>query len=169
MTQILNNIKKSFNAWLAEELEGETINFDGDPFRTDDLEAWYAVRYAGYSSESTGMDDIIAETGTQKGMYRILDAEVSAWCRDDKQRASLGEMTDKLMELCEEVSITLYDFEDPENPEETGLIYLRAKKGVFSPRWSGGSRVLKTDSDAHERMRVVGFVLEVELRVLAEV
>ena len=169
MTEILNNIKKSFNAWLAGELEGETINFDKDPFRTDGLESWYAVRYSGYSSESTGMSDLISESGTQKGIYRILDAEVSAWSRDDEQRATLGEMADKIMELCEEASITLYDFEDPENPVEAGSIYLSAKKGVFSPKWSGGSGVWKTDSDAHERMRVVGFVLEVEMRVLAEV
>jgi len=168
-TQITNNMKRSFNAYLAGEVAPSTVNYDEDPFDTSGLTSWYAVRYQGYSSEPTGMGDLIEEHVATKGRYHALKSEVSGWVRDDPQRSSLGEMVDKLVSLAEEPSITFYDFADIENPVQIGKIYLRPAGGSFSPTWGGGGNVSKSSAEVHAEGRMVGFVLEVELVAIAEV
>lgn len=168
-TQILNNLKRSFNAYLATALEGSSINFDEDPFETAGLESWYAVRYTGLRSESSGMGELIEEDESTEGRFHALNCEVSVWSRDDPQRATLGDMVDKLIVLVEEASISLYDYSDPENPVECGKIYIHPQTGSFTPKWAGGGPVLKSSSDKHAQGGITGFVLEIELITLAEV
>ncbi len=168
-SQIVGNMQKSFNVYLEDGLTGETVNFNEDPFDTGGLESWYAVRYVGYSTESTGMGDLIEEDTSQEGRLHVLECEVSAWCRDDPQRAELGEMVDKVMALCEVAAVTFYDFADPRNPVEIGDMWLRPQRGTFSPVWGGGGPVWKSSGDEHAEAGVVGFVLEMNLVAIAEV
>ncbi len=169
-SQIINNIKRSFNAYLESVLAHTTINFDEDPFETGELTSWYAVRYVGYSSESSGMGDLIDEDTNAEGRFHVLKCELSAWCRDDSQRVSLGEMIDNLVAISEAPSVALYNYADPENPVEIGTIQLKPSRGVSTPPWSGSAGgVLKSSGDIHAEGRMVGFVLEMNLTVLAEV
>jgi hypothetical protein len=168
-TQVVNNVKRSFNAYVSAGLGPATINFDQDPFEADGLESWYSVRYTSYSTEPSGMGEMIEDDESTKGRFHVVGCEVSAWRRDDPQRAELGGMADELIALCEEPSITLYDYADPENPQECGKVYLRPRLGTFTPIWSGAKPIWKADSERHERGRIVGFVLELELITLAEV
>ncbi len=168
-TRIINNMKRSFSAYLAGEVAPSTVNYDEDPFDTSGLTSWYAVRYRGCSTEPTGMGDLIEEHVATKGRYHVLNAEVSGWARDDSQRLHLGEMADKIVSLAEEPSITFYDYSDIENPVQIGKIYLRPAGGSFSPVWGGGGDVSKSNGEVHAEGRMVGFVLEVKLVAIAEV
>ena len=168
-TQVLNNLKKTFNAYVAAQLSGSTVNFDDDTFDTAGLDDWYAVRYTGQASESSGMGESIeAETSTE-GRFHVVGCELSAWHRADPQRTSLGDMADKLVVITEAGSISLYDYADPENPVECGTLYFRPLKGTFTPKWGGGGRVTKSSSDSHTELDLVGFIVEMELITLAEV
>lgn len=168
-SQILNNLKRSFNAFVATQLEAAEVNFDDDSFETSGTDAWYAIRYTDLRSESTGMGDLIDPDNPDQGRFHIAACEISAWHREDPQRVSLGGMVDKLIVISETESFQLFDYSDPENPVEAGTVYIRAKKGAFTPRWGGGGPVLKTSSDAHAAGEMVGFVVELDLITLAEV
>ena len=164
-SQIINNMERSFNVYLEDALGEENINFNEDPYETGGLESWYAIRYSGYSSESTGMGDLIDEDTDVEGRFHTLNCEVSAWRRDDPQRTELGAMVDELMSLCEAVSITFYDFADPENPVSIGKIRIEPGRGSFTPSWGGG----KSGGETHLEANIVGFLLEVELIVVAQI
>jgi hypothetical protein len=170
-SQIINNMKRSFNVYVGNTLGEAEVNYDEDPFDTAGLASWYSVRYAGYSSESSGMGDLIDENSATKGRYHVLKCELSAWSRDDPQRAELGSMVDAIVALCEAPSVTFYDFADPENPVSIGKIYLRPGRGTFTPPWGGKERgsVLKSSGDVHSDARMVGFVMELDLVGIAEV
>ena len=82
-SQLINNIKRSFNHYLETDLTPATVNFVQDPFDTSEMTSWYAVRYVGYSSEPTGMGDLIDEDVDTEGRFHVLVSEVSAWRRGD--------------------------------------------------------------------------------------
>jgi len=165
-SQVVNNMKRSFNRYIGEKLGDAAVNYDVGSFNTERLTEWYAVRYTNFCSESVGMGDSIDEGGT-RGRFHVLECELSAWCRGD--RAALGEMADMLTSSCEIPSIPLYDFADPENPVACGKIYLRLKDGKFVPSWGPHSQVLKSSSDIYLRAGIVGFILNIELITIAEV
>jgi hypothetical protein len=48
-------------------------------------------------------------------------------------------------------------------------VYVRPIIGRFTPTWGGGGPVRKTSSDMHAEAGLVGFVLELELKTIAEV
>lgn len=164
-SQIINNMERSFNVYLQSALTEENINFNEDPYETAELESWYAVRYSDYSSESTGMGDLIEEGTDVEGRFHALKCEVSAWRRDDPQRTELGAMVDQVMSLCEVESVTFYDFADPENPVSIGTLRLKPGRGNFSPSWSGG----RSGGRTHLEANMVGFMLEVELIAVARI
>jgi hypothetical protein len=164
-SQIINNMERSFNVYLEDALGEENINFNEDPYETGGLESWYAVRYSGYASESTGMGDLIDEDTDVKGRFHSLKCEVSAWRRDDPQRTELGAMVDELLSLCEAESVEFYDFADPEDPQLIGTMKVRPGRGSFTPSWGGG----KSGSGTHIEANMVGFVLEVELIAIAQI
>jgi hypothetical protein len=172
-SQIINNIKRSFNALLSTELSGSTINFDQDPFDTSDLGSWYSVRYSGYSTESTGMSELIDEDTEKQGRYHVLRTEISAWTRDDQQRVVLGGMVDKLVVVSETVTVPLYSYAVPESPVEIGSMLIRPGKGSFTPTWGGGrssgGAVWKSSGDEHAEGRITGYVIDVEIVVVAEI
>jgi len=169
-SQIINNLKKSFNGFLATELSGENINFDQDPFETGGLTSWFSVRYMFYRSEPVGVGDYIDDDTDTKGRFHILKCELSAWSRDDEQRVDLGDMADMVMEIAEAESITLYDYDDPEDPESVGKIKIQPGDGNFSPVWGGASGgVLKSSGDMHADLRLKGYVQEITLSTIAEV
>jgi hypothetical protein len=167
-TQEVNNIKRSFNRYIADAVSPATVNYDQDPFQTTDLDSWYSIRYTGQTTEPTGMGDLIGEEDESKGRFRVVNCELSAWCRNDPQRAALGPMADMIVVLCEAASITLYDFADPENPMACGTIYLRPLRGKFAPVWGGGGPMQKGSSDLYTELRLAGFVLEVDLLTISE-
>ena len=134
-SQILNNMKRSFNVYLENGLSPTPVNYDEDPFDTSDLTSWVAVRYGGYSTEPTGMGDLIDEGTSERGRFHILKCEVSAWRREDPQRAGLGGLIDELVALCEAPSVPFHDYADPENPVDIGTIRLKPVRGSFTPRW----------------------------------
>ncbi len=166
-------MKRSFNAFLSTELSGSTVNFDQDPYDTSGLDSWYSVRYSGYSTESTGMSELIDEDTEKKGRYHVLRTELSAWTRDDLQRAVLGGMVDKLVVIGETVTVLLYSYADPESPVEIGSMLIRPGKGTFTPIWGGGrsseGTVWKSSGDAHAEGRITGYVIDVEIVVVAEI
>ncbi|MCK4721069.1 hypothetical protein KAU08_10435 [bacterium] len=168
-SQIINNLKRSFNVYLETSLPGATVNFDEDPFETDGLDAWYAVRYSGYSSEPVGMGEFIDDTGT-KGRLHRLGCEVSAWSCGDSQRENLGDMIDLIMDCCEAGLVPFDDFADPQDPVNIGDMRIIVGVGSMTPLW-GGSKgpVLKSSSDIHAGKRLAGFVLEIELEVISEI
>ena len=168
-TQVVSNVKRSFNRHIADSVEPASVNFDEDPFDTDDLTSWFSVRYTGYRSEPAGMGDSIDEQTDAKGRIHRIGVEVGAWCRDDPQRLVLGDMADKILSACSQAAIALYDFTDPENPVEIGTLYLQSKEGKFTPTWSSGGVIRKSSSDAHLQARMVGYVLELDLVTIAEV
>jgi hypothetical protein len=168
-SQIINNIKRSFNNYISTAVAPATVNFDQDPFDTASLSSWYAIRYSGISTEPTGMGDLIDESGTGRGRIHVVDCELSAWSGNDPQRASLGSMIDILIAACEAPSITLYDFSDPDNPDECGALALHPTHGTLTPTWGSGRAVWKTSRDAQIGAGVVGFVLELKLTTIAEV
>jgi hypothetical protein len=168
-SQIVNNIKRSFNRYVGNTVSPAAVNYDEDPFDISGLSAWFAVRYTGYSSEPTGMGDEVEENTEAVGRFRLVNCEVSAWHRDDPQRTALGAMADILVAMCETPSIVLYDYTNPQNPVECGTVYVRPIIGRFTPTWGGGGPVRKTSSDMHAEAGLVGFVLELELKTIAEV
>ena len=166
-SQIINNMKKSFNTYIESSMSGATINFDEDPFDTDGLESWYAVRYTGFSSEPVGMGEVVDGNGAN-GRLHILNGEVSAWSCNDSQRAILGGMIDAIVALMEAGMITFYDYADPEDPVEIGKMRVKPGKGAMTPGFRGGKYVWKSSRDIHAEKRMSGYVLEVELTVIAE-
>jgi hypothetical protein len=167
-SQIINNMKKSFNTYIENSMSGATINFDEDPFETDGLESWYAVRYTGFSSEPVAMGEIVDENGT-KGRLHRLNSEVSAWSSNDSQRANLGGMIDAVVALMEAGMIAFYDYDDPEDPDEIGKMRVKSGKAAMTPGWSGNKYVWKSARDIHAEKRIAGYVLEVEIQVIAEI
>lgn len=167
-SQLINNMKRSFNAHVENALTGATVNFDEDPFDTDGLDTWYAVRYAGYSSEPVGMGEVVDDSGTE-GRLHVLGCEISAWSRSDSQRYDLGAMIDEIVNISEIGMITFYNFADPEDPVDIGKIRLKAGKGSMTPGWKGSENVWKSARDVHAEKRLVGYVLEMELAVIAEI
>lgn len=167
-SQIINNMKKSFNVYVENSMPGATVNFDEDPFDTDGLESWFAVRYTGYSSESVGMGEIVDSNGTT-GRLHLLNGEISAWTNDDIQRANLGGMIDEIVSHVETGMISFYDFSDPEEPVLIGKMRMKAGKGAMTPGWSGNRYVWKSARDVHLEKRIAGYILEVELAVIAEI
>jgi hypothetical protein len=167
-SQIINNMKKSFNTYIENSMSGATINFDEDPFDTDGLESWYAVRYTGFSSEPVGMGEVADGNGA-KGRLHVLNGEVSAWSCNDSQRANLGGMIDVIVALMEAGMITYNDYDNPEDPEEIGKMRVKAGKGAMTPGFRGGKYVWKSARDIHAEKRMSGYVLEVELAVIAEI
>ena len=168
-SQVVNNIKRSFNAYIADAVAPADVNFDQDPFDTESISSWYAVRYTGYSPEPTGMGDLIEDSSETRGKIHAVKCEVSAWCKNDSQRGALGSMADILMSSCEAASITLYDYADPEDPVASGTIGLYPSRGTFTPVWGGAGSVWKTSSDAQSGAGIVGFVMELELKTITEV
>jgi hypothetical protein len=169
-TQVINNIKRSFNAYAEEALapSNAAVNFDLDPFDTSGLTEWFAIRYTGCSSESSGMGDLVTEDSEVKGRIHRVSCEISAWRRADPQRSGLGDMADMLISLCEIPSITLYDYTDPENPVECGTMSIQPRKGRFTPSWSGGAPVYKSSSDLYSDLETAGFILEFDLITITE-
>jgi len=157
-SQVINNIKRSFNAYLAAGLTGSTINFDGNSFNTSGLDSWYSVRYLEIASDPAGMGDVIGTDGSTGNIHSVK-AEVGAWHRDDPQGVSSGDMIDKIVDLLEESQVTFYDWSDPEDPVESGELALYAGSGSFIP--FGSDMNLR---DANVR----GFLIEVELKIVAE-
>ena len=156
-SQLINNLKKSFNRYVANELSGDTVNYDLDPFDTTGLSSWYSVRYTEFQTEP-------------QGRIHVVGAELSAWCRHDEQRAELGDMLDKVMAIAETASITLYDFADPENPVSIGKVMIKTAGGAFTPVWSGSmGGVLKSSGDIHADHRLKGYVQKITLTTIAEV
>ena len=167
-TQLINNIKRSFNSYASDALSPAAVNFDIDPFDTSGLTEWYAIRYTGYLSESSGMGDLVDEDSEDKGRVHRVSCEISAWRRADPQRSGLGDMADKLISLCEIPSISIYDYTDPEDPVECGTMSVQPRKGRFTPSWSGGGPVLKSASDLYLDLETAGFILEFELITITE-
>ncbi len=56
-SQLINNMKRSFNVYIGNGLDPAVVNFDEDPFDTGGLTAWYSVRYTGFSTEPAGMGE----------------------------------------------------------------------------------------------------------------
>jgi hypothetical protein len=167
-SQIINNMKRSFNAHLGTALEETAINFDQDTFDTVGLDSWYAIRYTGYSSEPTGMGDIIDSSGSV-GRFHVLQCELSGWAREDSQRLTLGGVVDGIIAICETASIPLYDFSDPDDPDEIGDMRLVPSDGKFSPSWGSAGGLGKSSADLQSDMRIVGFTMEFRLTAEAEV
>lgn len=161
-SRVINNLKRSFNKFVAEKAPGETVNFGDDSFVTDGMSSWYAIRYGNHGTRNTGMGNLIDESSPLKGFIHYVELELSAWHRDDKQKTSLGDMVDILMEIAEANSITLYDFADVENPLAIGKAYLKPEHGKFIP--SSGS----TGDEVLYEKEVAGFVLTMEIRMISE-
>jgi len=169
-SQLINNLKKSFNRYVANELSGDTVNYDLDPFDTTGLSSWYSVRYTEFQTEPVGIGDFIDVETNRQGRIHVVGAELSAWCRHDEQRAELGDMLDKVMAIAETASITLYDFADPENPVSIGKVMIKTAGGAFTPVWSGSmGGVLKSSGDIHADHRLKGYVQKITLTTIAEV
>ena len=171
-SQVVNNMKKSFNAYIAGGVTPVNVNFDEDPFGASGLDEWYAIRHRGLSSEPVGMGDLIEEDSLQQGRFHVLKCEVSAWHRDDPQRAGLGDMADTLVSLCEAARVTLYDFADPDEPVNIGTMKMRSGNGSFTPVYGGGKAsglVSGSDSEMYAEGRIAGYVMEVELVAVAEI
>lgn len=163
-TQVLNNIKRSFNKFLGKTLEGSTVNFDEDTFVTEGLDSWYVVRYGGCISNGTGMGNLVEESALDRGFYHTINAEIAAYHSNDPQKYDLGAMVDELLLLAETPSIPLYDFTDLEDPDESGTIYISPGKGTFAPAWSGGGK--NGSAEEYRRREIVGFILDIRLSVL---
>ena len=165
-SQIVNNMKRSFNKYISAIIVSGNINFDQDPFDTDNLDDWYSIRYKEHDSSGTGMGNLIEAATEKKGFRHRLACEIGAWRRDDPQRTGLGDMIDKLVSLSEAGSVNLYDFTDPENPVQSGTMYISPSKGKFLPKWDGGNKTIR---DEYVRQNIVGFILDIDLLVVAKV
>ncbi len=172
-SQVINNIKRSYNSFVASKVGEANVNYDDSSFDTSEMVSWYSIRYAGYSSEPTGMGDFIEENTNQEGRLHILQVELGAWCRNDPQRIALGDMIDIMIDLSETSSVTFYDYSDLEIPSSDGTFKQRPKVGGLTPSWGGrggsGSKVPKSDGHTHTGSDMVGFVMLCELRLVAEV
>lgn len=167
-TRIVNNLKRSFNRHLENAVKPSKVNYDDESFDTSALLSWYSIRYMELETESPGMGDLIDESKGTRGRIHRLNLEMGAWTRNDPQRIELGLMVDRILSICGARSIPMYDFADPENPEECGTILIIPRKGLFSPAWTGGGGILRTSSNAHAASGITGFVMKIELKTLAE-
>jgi len=168
-SQMVNNMKRSFNKYMAEGLAPAVVNFDEGDFDASGLAIWYTIRYRKLRSESAGMGDLIEEDSLQQGRLHILGCGISAWSRNDLQKYGLGGMADKVIALAEAVSVTLYDFDDPEIPVDIGEMKIRPGDGVFTPVGGGEAPVSSSESEVYSEEGIAGFVFELELVTVAKI
>jgi hypothetical protein len=166
-TRLIDTVKKSFNQYIDSATGSEPVNFDDEAFDTDGLDSWYAIRYAGMKTESPGMGGIVGESTTKHGLINVVNVEIGAWTKDDPQKIELGPMIDTILSNCEVPSITLYDYTDPEHPVSVGKAYLRPKSRKFAPSLGGHMKTRSSDTLAQSNL--TGFVMELDLLVIAEV
>jgi hypothetical protein len=167
-SQLINNIKKSFNVHVVAVIDGATINFDDDSFNTTGLESWYSIRYSDLNSSSPGMGDIIDSDGS-RGLAHSLKGEIGAWIRGDPQHVGLGAMIDNIVSICEQGSFDFLDFTDPENPEEIGIIKIKPGRGSFVPSRVRANAIGGGNEEPRDEGDINGFKLEFELSVISEV
>ena len=124
-SQKLNEIKRSFHKYLADNLSGVQIDFDDEDFSPPDDTAYLVIRYTRSHRESCGIGGVVSgDSPNLRGNWHHIEVNLSIYKRDDSQKAAAGQLHDDVADLLKTGDITLYDFTDPENPQAAGKIYL---------------------------------------------
>jgi hypothetical protein len=124
-SQKINEIKRSFHKYLADSLSGVQIDFDDKNFTPPDDEAFLVIRYTRSERETSGIGGVVTgDSPNIRGNWHRIEVNLSIYKRDDAQKADIGELHDDVADLLKVGDIPLYDFTDPENPQEAGKIYI---------------------------------------------
>jgi hypothetical protein len=133
-SQKINETKRSFHKYLADNLTGVAIDYDDANFVPPTDSAFVVIRYRSVSRESCGIGGVLTgDSPSLTGYWRHIEAHISIYKRDDPQKADIGTLYDTIESLLEVSDITLYDFTDPENPASAGKIYLDTLKAPSGP------------------------------------
>jgi hypothetical protein len=123
-SQKINEIKRSFHKYLADNLDGVSIDFDYADFTPTDDSAFLVVRYRRSNFESCGIGGVVSgDQGNLRGRWHRLEAFLAVYKRDDPQKADAGDLFADVSDLLKAGDIPLYDFTDPQDPIEKGKIY----------------------------------------------
>ena len=124
-SQKLNEIKRSFNKYLDDNLTNVSIDFDDADFTPPEDAAFLVVRYRGSYFENCGVGGVVSgDQGNLRGRWHRINVSLGVYKRDDPQKTDAGDLHDKVSDLLKVGDIPLYDFTDPQNPVESGRIYL---------------------------------------------
>ena len=133
-SQKINETKRSFHKYLADNLSGVQIDFDDKDFTPPTDSAFIVIRYRSIARESCGIGGVLTgDSSSLHGYWRNIEAHISIYKRDDPQKADIGLLYDTIENLLKVGDITLYDFTDPEDPVAAGKIYLDTLKAASGP------------------------------------
>ena len=124
-SQKINEIKKSFFKYLADNLTGTSIDFDDSDFSPPDDSAFLVIRFLNSRRENCGIGRVVTgDSPNLQGCWHHIEANLSIYKRHDPQKADTGMLYSTVSDLLKAGDIPLYDFTDAENPVEAGRIYL---------------------------------------------
>ncbi len=124
-SQKINELKRSFHKYIADNLTGVSIDFDDAAYTPPADESFLVIRYHRIEYDECGIGGVI--TGDEqnvRGRWRRIFASLAVYKRNDPQKADAGNLYDSVAALLTTTTIPLYDFSNPENPVESGMIYL---------------------------------------------
>lgn len=123
-SQKINEIKRSFNKYIDDNLADVAVDFDDANFTPPEDEAFVVIRYRRSFHENCGIGGVVSGgQGNLRGRWHRVDVSIAIYKRDDPQKADVGELHDDVSDLLKAGDIPLYDFTDPEDPSEDGRIY----------------------------------------------
>lgn len=133
-SQKLNEIKRSFHKYLEDNLPEVEIDFDDRDFSPPGDAAFLVIRYPRAYHEDCGIGCVVTgDSPNLRGRWHRIEVDISAYKRDDPQKAGAFDLHDKAADLMKAGDIPLYDFTDPENPQAVGKIYIDPLPGDTGP------------------------------------
>ena len=133
-SQKINETKRSFQKYLADNLPGVQFDFDDKDFAPPDDSAFVVLRYRKIWREVCGIGGVLSgNTPSLHGYWRRIEAHISIYKRDDPQKTDIGVLYDSIESLLKAGSTILFDFTVPENPVAIGKIYLDTLEAGTGP------------------------------------
>jgi hypothetical protein len=133
-SQKLNEIKRSFFKYLADNLPAIQIDFDDADFSPPDDSPFLAIRFLRSSREPCGIGGIVTgDSPNLRGCRHKIQANLSIYKRHDPQKADVGGLYSTVAALLNAGDIPLYNFTDPEHPVESGKIFLDPLPAATGP------------------------------------
>jgi len=138
-SQKINEIKRSFNKYIDDNLIDIAVDFDDANFTPPEDEAFVVIRYRRSFHENCGIGGVVSgDQANIRWRWHRVDVSIAIYKRDDPQKADVGDLHDVISDLLNVGDIPLYDFTDPQDPSEDGGVYIDLLPSNTGPSPVGG-------------------------------